>query len=591
MHGNITPDAIIISAKGDWKLGALTFSRPIGTTQDSSLSYDDVDSSLPQYVQPNLDYAAPELVLDREALAPPADLWSLGCVSHALLAQGGKPPFQNRSSTHTYRSNIDRLEMTRASWTMLGDEASGLLNSLLQRHPSQRPTAAALPTTCSFFSSILVSTLRFLDRDHFPSKSNSEQLSFLRGLKTVLPRFSERVRQHRILPALLEQGLGKGMRRELVPVLLPNIFYMAQDLPRDQFQSAVLPYLKQLFVVSPQDSPESAFALLEYLPVLQQKCGAAMFKDEIGPLLLSLLSSTHPPLVIRALQAIPPLCQDRPSGQQASFDYVTTRDVLFPKVSEVFAKTTVLGVKVAGLVCLGGMVPILDKHTLTDKIVPLLSKIKTKEPSVLLSALTIFQLLSDKLTDPTLISTLVLPQLWVMSSAPLLNEAQYQKFMALIDGLSRTVREERLKELRANARAVQGAEQKDASSLTWEELVRGQAQTSTSPVISTSSSSHNVLPDLFSSSLTPDIDVSARARRCSILYCALIPPVPTSPIPGRQLLPQLWASRYDRALLRPPRSHPWEQDPYRRARLTRPPSSRLRWSLLDPTAPADRLRE
>lgn len=511
MHGNITPDAIIISSKGDWKLGALTFSRPIGTPQDANFSYDDVDASLPQYVQPNLDYAAPELVIDRDALSPPADLWSLGCVSHALLAKGGKPPFQNKASLHSYRSNIDRLDMARASWSILGDESSGLLNALLQRHPSQRPTAASLPTACSFFSSILVSTLRFLDRDHFPSKSNSEQLSFLRGLKSVLPRFSERVRQHRILPALLEQGLGKGMRRELVPVLLPNIFYMAQDLPRDQFQANVLPYLKQLFVLSPQDPPESALALLEYLPVLQKKCGAAMFKDEIGPLLLSLLSSLNPPLVIRALQAVPPLCQDQSSGQSASFDYVTVRDVLFPKVAAVFAKTTVLGVKVAGLVCLGGLVPVLDKHTLTDKLVPLLSKIKTKEPSVLLSTLTIFQLLSERLTDTTLISTLVIPQLWVMSSAPLLDESQYQKFMTLIDTLGHSVREERLKELRANSRAKQGAELKDASSLTWEELVRGQGQTSTSPVIDTSSSNGG-LPDLFSSTLTPDVDDNLGVR-------------------------------------------------------------------------------
>lgn len=320
----------------------------------------------------------------------------------------------------------------------------------------------------------------------------------------MLPRFSDRVRQRRILPALLEQGLGKGMRRELVPVLLPNIFYLADT--RESL-SMVLPHLKQLFVLSPSDSPECALALLEYMPTLQAKCGREMFKTDVGPFLLGLLSASHPPLVIRALQTIPPLCNDNNGASSATFDYVTVRDVLFPKIAEVFSKTTMLGIKVAGLISLGGLVPVLDKRTLTERLVPLLSKIKTKEPSVLLSALTIFQLLSTRLTDSVLISTLILPQLWVMSAAPQLNESQYSKFMSLIDTLANNVRTERLQELRASAKAHEGVEQKDASSLTWEELVRGQSNAPNGQAaVAGASTSTSTMPDLFGDSLAPDVD-------------------------------------------------------------------------------------
>lgn len=218
------------------------------------------------------------------------------------------------------------------------------------------------------------------------------------------------------------------------------------------------------------------------------------------PLLLTLLSSTHAPLLIKTLQTIPPLCTSEESSTKSSsaLDFATVRDVVFPRVAEVFTKTTVLGVKVAGLVCLGGLVSVLDKYTLQEKVVPLIAKIRTKEPSVLLSALNIFTLLSNRLTDPVVISTLILPQLWTFSAAPLLNEEQFNRFMGTIDTLSRIVREERGKELRAAAHTAQTtAPTTDPSDLSWEDLVRGGGQAA--------SSSNSRANDFFmSGSLTPD---------------------------------------------------------------------------------------
>jgi hypothetical protein len=246
---------------------------------------------------------------------------------------------------------------------------------------------------------------------------------------------------------------------------------------QSQFRADIWPHLKQLFVVAPNDSPENALSLLEHLPALQKKSDAAMFKEEIGPLMLSLLSSTHAPLLVKTLQTIPSMCGGREEADKHALDFVTVRDAVFPEVSKVFVHTTVLGVKVAGLVCLGGMVSVLDKYTLQEKLAPLLSKIRTKDPKVLIASLNVFSLLAGRLTDPMVLSTLILPQLWTMSAAPLLTADQFNRFMALIDGLSRTVKEERGKELRAAARSVP-EEVPVASNLTWEELVRGGNQKS-----------------------------------------------------------------------------------------------------------------
>ena len=49
----------------------------------------------------------------------------------------------------------------------------------------------------------------------------------------------------------------------------------------------------------------------------------------------------------------------------------------------VFSKTRILSVKVATLVTFLSMVKTLDQSSLTQKLVPLLSKIRTKEPAVM----------------------------------------------------------------------------------------------------------------------------------------------------------------------------------------------------------------
>ena len=93
------------------------------------------------------------------------------------------------------------------------------------------------------------------------------------------------------------------------------------------------------------------------------------------------------------MKAVPDLCD--------TIDYAEVQGVLFPRVAVrnrhpsnhmrslrkvyqlVFSKTRILSVKVATLVTFLSMVKTLDQSSLTQKLVPLLSKIRTKEPAVM----------------------------------------------------------------------------------------------------------------------------------------------------------------------------------------------------------------
>ena len=79
-----------------------------------------------------------------------------------------------------------------------------MLNSLIARHPTNRLTSSSLPSH-SFFSSLPISTLNFLDRSNFAAKSREEKISFMKGLTSVLDKFSEGLRVRKVLPSLLEE--------------------------------------------------------------------------------------------------------------------------------------------------------------------------------------------------------------------------------------------------------------------------------------------------------------------------------------------------------------------------------------------------
>ena len=107
----------------------------------------------------------------------------------------------------------------------------------------------------------------------------------------------------------------------------------------------------------------------------------------------------------------------------------------------LFTKTRILSVKVLTLETFRDMVTTLDKTTLTTKLVPLLAKIKTKEPAVMMATLGVHEAMGAKV-DREAIATLVLPQLWAMSMGPLLNAQQFVRFMAVIRALGDRVAKE-----------------------------------------------------------------------------------------------------------------------------------------------------
>lgn len=295
VHGNLNPDAIFINAKSDWKIAGLGFAGPPDSSESRSslppLALSEVlyqDPRFPASVQLNLDYTSPDFALDSNVTTS-ADLFSLGLIIITLYNSPHISPLQTHSNLNTYKKILSAPSTTPSqgnnflsSAPIPKDILTHLLPRLITRRPAHRLNAREFQQS-QYFDNILVSTIRFLES--LPAKNPNEKSQFMRGLQRVIPEFPASVLERKLLGALLEEMKD----RELLPVILQNIFGILQRIPnaRRTFPEKVIPRLREVFPASlgkgPQerDSKRDAglMVILENMNIVADNCSGKEFKD------------------------------------------------------------------------------------------------------------------------------------------------------------------------------------------------------------------------------------------------------------------------------------------------------------------------
>ncbi|RKP26688.1 kinase-like domain-containing protein, partial [Syncephalis pseudoplumigaleata] len=416
VHGNLTPDSVFVNVKGDWKLGGLAFStftnRPSGSP-GNELLLSELEDLLPENCLPIRDYMAAERAFDHRVDFP-SDIFSLGCIIHTVYYKGEPPVRSGRTSTSLLAVLMHQL---------------GMVHQMLSGTPESRPTAAAFQQ-CGYFDNLLVSTIRFLEA--FCEKSRDQKMQFLKGLPRVLPEFPEQKGRKRCVLTLLLEEIKD---HSLLPLVLPNILFIAEKTSSIDFTNRVLPCLKPLFTM--KEPAVAVIALLDKTRVLQKKTSPAVFKEEVLPLVINALDSTTPAVQERALKVLPTVAE--------ALDYTVVKNSVFPKTQALYCTTNVLSVKVNTLICFHAMLKTLDKFTIVERLLPMLSQARSREPAM--ASLVVYDEIGRNHLDKEQVATAVIPELWKMCMDPALNLAQFKKFMQSIYELSDKIKVMQLKHL------------------------------------------------------------------------------------------------------------------------------------------------
>ncbi|KAK9470340.1 kinase-like domain-containing protein [Dipodascopsis tothii] len=433
VHLGLVPSAVFVNAKSDWKLSGLGLSE---SYREEIREYfvPEYDNRLPASLQMNIDYLAPELVLDR-ILDPANDLFAMGCLIHAIYC--ARPPIDAGHNPTTYRSGLPHA-LGSVQDQRLPSYLQEVLPQLLTRRPNERMSARDFQRS-KYFDNILINTIRFLDA--FPAKTASEKHAFMRGLNQVLPQFPKSVQQKKLLPTLLNE---LGQDDDLYGVVLSSVLEIGKNMSQLGFSQRILPGIRKM-----NKTDAGQMVILERIEIVKSRVNGKEFKEDILPVIFMAINSQSPAVQEKGLTTI--------SAILGNVDFATIKNDMFPHVCAVFSQTKSLAVKVAALSALRGLISGgLDKYTIAEKLVPVLKAMKTREPTVIMQALGAYTFIVP-MVDITCLAVDVIPHLWAMAISPLLKLTQFNEFMTLIQTASKRIEEEhgrKLGELNPNDYAV-----------------------------------------------------------------------------------------------------------------------------------------
>lgn len=455
VHLDLQPKSIFINESSDWKISGfghlLKLSNSVNTENYYITQY---DPRIPEFMQLDLNYTSPEIVIDH-ILSVKNDYFSLGILIYFLYY--GKTLFTCEGSSEYYRDEYSKFEkrVAKMSWNNIFQKIPSKLRfclpKLMNRDIFSRYDNITDLIESDFFQDPMIKTLIFLD--DLPTKSNEERIIFLNGLNDLLLKFPVSLLQKKFLPVLLDLldqiCLSPALDSSLIGINLEIVIQIGLSLSQLSFNEKITPYLisKKLFKILLENA---TLCLIKNLEILQEKLKPQVFIDQI----LTPLLSYSLDLTIETSVLIQELLLKKIDIALNCFEFPTIKNYLFPLISQLFVRTVSLTVKMSCLAAFQLMIErsSIDKHTVIEKLFPIIGSMKTRDSRILISFLKLFKTLPDFIGDDELIIEQILPIMWNFSMSNTLSSAQYSQYKNTINNICSHIQQVHMAKLKQNER-------------------------------------------------------------------------------------------------------------------------------------------
>lgn len=202
---------------------------------------------------------------------------------------------------------------------------------------------------------------------------NLQKSQFYKGLPQIIQKLPHRVCVYRVLPSLTKEFVNAQM----VPFVLPNVLLIAENSTKDEFKKHILPSLKPIMTL--QEPIQILLIFMQKMELLLKLTPAEEIKSDILGMLYRALESDAQQIQELCLSVIPTFA--------SLIDFPAMKNALLPRIKKLCLTTNYLSVRVNCLLCLGKLLEHLDKWLVLDDVLPLLPKIPSREPAVLMGIL------------------------------------------------------------------------------------------------------------------------------------------------------------------------------------------------------------
>ncbi|XP_004290244.1 PREDICTED: SCY1-like protein 2 [Fragaria vesca subsp. vesca] len=429
IHRAISPENVFITSSGAWKLGGFGFA--ISTDQASGnmanvqefhyAEYDVEDSVLP--LQPSLNYTAPELARSKALSAGcSSDIFSFGCLAYHLVAC--KPLFDCHNNVKMYMNTLSYL--SSEAFSSIPSELVPDLQRMISTNESFRPTAIDFTGSPFFRNDTRLRALRFLD--HMLERDNMQKSEFLKALSDMWKDFDARVLRYKVLPPLCAELRNLVMQ----PMILPMVLMIAESQDKNDFEVSTLPALVPVLTTAVGDT----------LLLLLKHADLIINKTIPDHLILHVL-----PMIVRAYEENDARIQEEVLKKSASLakklDVQLVKQAILPRVHGLALKTTIAAVRVNALLCLGELIPTLDKHAILEilQTIRRCTDVDRSAPTLMCTLGVSNSILKQHGVE--FVAEHVLPILIPLLTAQQLNVQQFAKYMLFVKDILRKIEEKR----------------------------------------------------------------------------------------------------------------------------------------------------
>ncbi|GAB2290567.1 SCY1-like protein 2 A [Dionaea muscipula] len=428
VHRALSPESVLITASGSWKLGCFGFA--ISTDQASGdlasdqafhyPEYDVEDSVLP--LQPSLNYTAPEIVRKASSAGCSSDIFSFACLAYHLIAR--KPLLNCHNNVKMYMNSLNYL--SSEAFSSIPPELVADLQRMLSVNESFRPTAMDFTGSPFFRNDTRLRALRFLD--HMLGRDNMQKSEFLKALSDMWKDFDSRVLRYKVLPPLCAELRNMVMQ----PMILPMVLTIAESQDKNDFELSTLP---ALLPVLSSASGETLLLLLKHAELIIDKMNREHWISHVLPMLIRAYDDTDPRLQEEVLKKTVSLAKH--------LDPQLVKQAILPRVHGLALRTTVAAVRVNALLCLGDLVQSLDKPGVLDIIqtIQRCTAVDRSPPTLMCTLGVSSSILKQYGTEFT--AEHILPLLTPLLIAQQLNAQQFAKYMQFVKDVLRKIEEKR----------------------------------------------------------------------------------------------------------------------------------------------------
>ncbi|KAL3641502.1 SCY1-like protein 2 A [Castilleja foliolosa] len=429
IHRAISPETVLITSNGAWKLGGFGFA--ISSTDQSNDSagmqsfhyaeYDVEDSILP--LQPSINYTAPELVRSKSSsVGPASDIFSFGCLAYHLIAR--KPLFDCHNNVKMYMNSLTYL--TSDTFSTIPRDLVPDLQRMLSANEASRPSAMDFTGSSFFREDTRLRALRFLD--HMLERDNMQKTEFLKALSDMWKDFDSRVLRYKVLPPLCAELRNLVMQ----PMILPMVLTIAESQDKNDFELSTLP---ALVPVLNSAAGETLLLLLKHAELIINKASQEHLILHFLPMLVRAYDDNDARLQEEVLKKTTPLAKQ--------LDAHLVKQTILPRVHGLALKTTVAAVRVNALLCFSDMVHVLDKTAVLEilQTIQRCTAVDHSAPTLMCTLGVANSILKQYGTE--FVAEHVLPLITPLLITQQLNVQQFAKYMLFVKDVLRKIEEKR----------------------------------------------------------------------------------------------------------------------------------------------------